>query len=67
VKNDGQIIGADMDAVRSVFGVVHGVGKGLLNAFGMGGLAQGLEKVETAAGLLPNTDAPPVVTQPPQA
>lgn len=67
MKNDGQIIGADMDAVRSVFGVVHGVGKGLLNAFGMGGLAQGLEKVETAAGLLPNTDAPPVVTQPPQA
>ncbi len=48
-------IGADGgDIARSVFGIVHGLGKGVLNAFGMGGVSEALEKVEMQAGLLPS-------------
>lgn len=49
------ILGFDITGLgKNIFGGVHVAGKALASAFGAGGAANSLEKMETGAGLLPS-------------
>lgn len=60
-EEGSHLIGFDFS---DAFGLVHGVGKGVLSAFGAGAAAGALEDVEKSAGLLPGEQPVQAPNQP---